>query len=652
MRPVRIGMVVLIAGMASCSGDDGWQPDPCQGVTCPSHSSCQNQGGTAVCTCDGGWVMWEETACIPTGCSPECDEVDAGECLDATNFSVCRLVDDCPTMVAGECPSDQHCVNGNCFLNEVPTCDAGTNPSADVAEPVYVRQVTAPQVWTGWWSSPAVVDLDGDGAKEIIGAFYTVVVWDAEGNELSRISHDERVYAPVVVADLENDGIMEIAVGRSGAWVDVYEWRDGGLVDKAGWPQSTCAAGNCPEVRGLAAADIDHDSNIEIVATNTQGNDGPQVYVFNPDGTMFQPAGISWPAWPRYNVLTGDGGDADANGIGHHGFGCYGLNVGIGDINDDDDLEIIVTYDNHHINAFRNDGTSITSDTSYFSQRGGDYDGLPLDWGQFIRYIDPQVEEDHYHLHVGEWPGPSWTYWAQWTHSPPIVLDIDGDGNNEVAGLPNAEINSPYETHFHALMVLDGDYATEGNRSARRTPGWETLPQTGMPIDGAGGVVPAPAAVNIIGDELPEIVAPDADGHLYAWGPDATQLWAYDYAQGLQVGASEAAVVDLNADGQPEIIFGTYGAAEDAGRLIILSSSGQLLHELPLTQSSGSINGLLAAPTVVDVDGDGTLEIVLLTANDQIHIYNVPGSEENCLLWPTGRANYLRNGMGPHAIRP
>ena len=71
------------------------------------------------------------------------------------------------------------------------------------------------------------------------------------------------------------------------------------------------------------------------------------MFVFSSNGALFQPAGLSFPAWPRYNNRTGTGGDADRNGEGHSGYGCYGLNVGIGNIDDDDDLEIIVTYDNH-----------------------------------------------------------------------------------------------------------------------------------------------------------------------------------------------------------------------------------------------------------------------------------------------------------------
>ena len=79
-------------------------------------------------------------------------------------------------------------------------------------------------------------------------------------------------------------------------------------------------------------------------------------------------AGLVFPAWPRYNNLSGLGGDADRNGQGHSGFGCYGLNVAIGNIDDDGDLEIIVTYDNHHIQAFDLNGVAINA-SSWFTNR-------------------------------------------------------------------------------------------------------------------------------------------------------------------------------------------------------------------------------------------------------------------------------------------
>src|SRR5262249_36553580 len=125
--------------------------------------------------------------------------------------------------------------------------------------------------------------------------------------------------------------------------VIAYEWKGGALSMKAGFPVDVTTANNAPEVRGLAAADLDHDGKLEIVATTTQtastADGGAQVFVFEPSGAPYQPSGLSFTAWPRYNNLTGPGNDADRNGMGHSGYGCYGLNVGIGDIDGDPELE-------------------------------------------------------------------------------------------------------------------------------------------------------------------------------------------------------------------------------------------------------------------------------------------------------------------------
>jgi len=45
------------------------------------------------------------------------------------------------------------------------------------------------------------------------------------------------------------------------------------------------------------------------------------------------------------------------------------------------------------------------------------------------------------------------------------------------------------------------------------------------------------------------------------------------------------------------------------------------------------------------------LDIVVSLKDDaegtQVQIYQVPGSSDNCLLWPTGRGSYLRDGYVP-----
>jgi hypothetical protein len=489
-----------------------------------------------------------------------------------------------------------------------------------------------------------------------VAAYYSLFVFDADGNLLDQADGGNgRIYAPHVVADLDHDGVTEIAYGNAHE-VYVYEWTDGALALKAGFPYDTTTADNPPEVRGLAADDLDGDGTLELVATTTQtvstDEGGAQVFVISPDGSSFQPPGRSFTAWPRYNNLTGPGNDADRNGQGHSGFGQYGLNVGIGDIDDDPELEIIATYDNHHIQAFDLDGVAIDA-SPWFTNRATDYSGERMTWGQFIRWADPQVEEDHYHLHQGTWPDPSWTEWLQWTASPPNVVDLDLDGKSEVVGVPNVEMNVPYETQAYAVMVLEGAHG-DGSRSAMRKAGWETLPRGDAPmaVDGyyPPSGVPAPTTVSIQGDAAPEIIAPLNDGFVYAFDAGGNRLFRFDHRAGQTISyASEVTVADLNQDGAPELVFATYGDPDvsNAGHLFVLDSSGNLLHDVPLPNpgQNGNGNGAPAAPAIWDLDGDGALEIFVQTFDHGMDVFTVPGSGDRCVLWPTARGGPRRTGI-------
>jgi hypothetical protein len=532
-----------------------------------------------------------------------------------------------------------------------PICGTGT-PTGPVQQPAFVRNIAGQ---TSWFASPLVADLDGDGAREIIAAYYTLYVYDAAGNLLDKApGNGSRIYAPHAVCDLDGDQVMEIVCGQ-GHEVYVYEWRNG-LQLKHGWPADTTCAGESPEIRGMAVDDLDGDGRMEIVATTTQTQSaedgGAQVFVFDADGNLYQPADAAFQGcWPRYNNRTGTGGDADRNGAGHEGFGCYGLNVGTGNIDDDPQKEIIVTYDNHHIQAFNHDGQAIDA-SPYFTNRNSNYRDMPLTWGQFIRWADPLVEENHYHLHTGDWPHPSGQEWLQWTASPPSVADLDGDGRNEVIGVPNIEMQVPYVTQAYGIMALEGAYG-DGQRSAMRLPGWEILPRGGRPIDVDGWYppsgVPAPVVTNIQGDDLPEIVVSLNDGCFYAFEADGAELWHFNYTHNKAIMfASEAAVADLNQDGSPEIIFATYGDPDrhDSGNLVVLAADGSLLHDLPLPNPghNGNGNGAPAAPTIADLDGDGQLEILVQTFDHGMDVFTVPGSSESCLLWTTARGGPLRTG--------
>lgn len=533
-----------------------------------------------------------------------------------------------------------------------PVCTGGLS-SGEVRQPNFVRNLSGQ---TSWFASPVVADLDGDGENELIAADYSLSAFSPDGGLIDRADgNGSRIYAPHVVVDLEGDGTVDIVCGQ-GRHVCAYEWRDRKFSIKTGWPADTTCAGSSPEVRGLAAADLDGNGSIEIIATTTQtlptDEGGAQVFVWSANGNLYQPAGVVDAAWPRYNNRPGEGGDADRNGMGHRGYGCYGLNVAVGDIDDDPQREIIVTYDNHHIQVFDPDGEAIDA-SPWFTSRSTDYSGNRMTWGQFIRWYDPDVEADHYHLHVGEWPHPERTEWLQWTASPPHVADIDLDGRGEVIGIPNVEFDVPYVTQAYAIMVLEGAHG-DGSRSAMRKSGWEVLPRGDFPVEVEGwyppGGLPAAAVVDLQGDARKEIVVSLNDGFMYCFSADANRIWRFNYTNGKAIMyASEPMVADLNRDGSPEIVFSTYGdpGVRDSGHLIILGADGTMLHDIALPDPghNGNGNGAPAAPTLADLDGDGQLEIMVQTFDHGMDVFTVPDSGCDCMLWTTARGGPLRMGQ-------
>jgi hypothetical protein len=532
--------------------------------------------------------------------------------------------------VPGAVPATAAPAPAESALAEVCVAQGGTT---GVQAPRLVRQI--PTGETGWFSSPGLVDLDGDGRLEIVAPFYSTFVFDADGKELGRGRAGKgRVYAPSVVADLEGDGVQDVVVGGNEGTVAAYELRGGRLQRKDGWPASTNSGGQSPEVRGLAAADLDGDGRVEVVATTTNTSArGAQVFVLDAGGRRYRPAGHPR-AWPR-----------------DRGYGAFGENVAIGDIDDDPELEILATFDNHQIHAFNHDGTSVLA-SSWFRNRESGAAGRRMAWGDFIRWASPKVERRHYHLHKGAWPSPARQPWLQWTASPPAVADLDGDGRNEVIGLPNVEKHIPYRTQGYAFMVLDGAYG-DGSRSAMRHPGFTRLVTSNRPVHRPQGDwypptgIPAPTVVDLTGDQRPEIVAALPGGRVYAVGPDGRRLWTAKYAPArARTFASEVVAADLDKDGTTELVFGTYSLRRNGGTLVVLSATGKKLSVTRLRHQRRDGNGIgvAAAPSIGDLTGDGTLEIVLTTMDHGVDVYTVPGSGTSCLPWPTGRGNLLRNG--------
>src|SRR5204863_7750491 len=98
---------------------------------------------------------------------------------------------------------------------------------------------------------------------------------------------------------------------------------------------------------------------------------------------------------------------------------------------------------------------------------------------------------------------------------------------------------------------------------------------------------------------------------------------------------------------------GVYGREAGAGRLVVLARDGALLFDVTLAGQQPNANGVGvgAAPSIADLDGDGTLEIVVATFDHGLDVLSVPGSGAACLPWPTARGSLTRAGAGPATAR-
>ena len=519
------------------------------------------------------------------------------------------------------------------LLLAVLTCAA----DGEIAVPVLKwQQCGCYNSWceTGWYSSPAVADLDGDGNMEVVASAYSVVALDGEtGDLLWRVKsgHDRsedpgsvdnvgRTWSGVVIADVDDDGEIEIVTAHSQGYVSVYN-NEGYF--EPGWPQNPVTN----EFRSLAVSDLDGDGNMEI-ACGLARSDNTNVWVFEHDGSIRQ-------GWPRL----ADGDDSSA-------WGTYNDNIGTGDIDGDGLPELIVPSDTITICAYEADGTHIGTNEMYHDHSGHDMDY----WGEVPAYINLSYE-------TRGW-GPCYTEFtvrANFANGPANVVDVNGDGVNEIVVIGDVHDchTSPYTDLYNTPYIFNSDRS----RFSTDEFDWTTPPiETGAPIIQDYSVIesvqPNPVTVDLDGDGRIEILYPSYDGRMHAFWLDKTEHgnWpysVYDSSEGFYRFATEPVVADLDNDGNAEIIFGSWvqKGTKRTGKLHILDHAGNVIHEVDLPPAkSGDWNGVLAAPTLANIDDDSDLELVLNTAHSGVVAYDLPGTAGARVLWGTGRGSYYRNG--------
>ena len=474
---------------------------------------------------------------------------------------------------------------------------------------------------TGWYSSPAVADLDNDRKMEVIGATYSLFVLNGEDGTVqwSTDPPGSRVWPGVVVADVNNDGDLEVVTAHGGGYVHVFN-HAGAIV----WSRQPAAN----ELRGLAAHDLDGDGTLEIVVTGAVYGT-VNTWVLEHDGTTRA-------GWPQ---LSNDSGYA---------YGVFNDNAAVGDLDGDGAGEIVVPSDVHYICAYEANGSQIPAHSMY----GGKA------WGKVGVWESLEIELRGWGHCSGE---RKERYRTNFAHGAGVLADVNRDGIIEIVVTGNV-----YDCGVgHPPGKYNGVYVFNSDRSRFNQDGydWQTPPvDTGAPLSEDYSVIensqPNPAVADLDGDGNKEIVYSSYDGRVHAFWLDKTEhhSWPYDVydaSEGFYRFASEPAIADLDNDGYAEVIFASWvqKGTHRTGKLHILNYLGNLVKEvdLPLAFGSPDWNGALAAPTLANIDADADLEAVLLTAHSGLVAYDLPGTANARVLWGTGRGNYQRTGsvLGP-----
>jgi hypothetical protein len=511
-------------------------------------------------------------------------------------------------------------IDGGPTVPPAPSCSAAGG-SATVTAPVLKKKLKD-DGQEGWMGSPAIVDLDGDGKQEIVAARGgRVMAWHADGTRVMTFNTGkDRIWASPVIGNFTGDGKLEIAVAARDSTF---------LIDAAGKAVPGFPKTWQSELRTIAGGDLDGDGALDIAVG--VGKSGPTdiVNAYHANGTAvagFPPVGAG--------VAGCTPGPCQFAGL-------YDQNMAIGDLDGDGKQDIVSPHDNAYASSFK--GTGVVFDSNPMFLKRKKVSG--------VRYMLNLAEAKQGYSDTEETSNQ-----AHFTNTPPAIADIDKDGKPDIVFVSSVQ-NAAQSDRLRgvALWVVSSD--------ASRHAGWDApfhVPKYVMGLDDGFAKTwegdPDPNAGNLVGltnqvtiaDIDPskpglEMIFAGFDGRIHAVAANKTELWSTPYAENGRALTGGIVVADLSADGSPEIVFATYSPDNGGGSLFILSAAGAQLQKLALPG-----RGAMAAPTIGDADGNGTLDIVVslkdeTDSKEAVYLYEVPGSKPNCSIWPTGRGNNLRN---------
>lgn len=342
-------------------------------------------------------------------------------------------------------------------------------------------------------SSPAIVDLDGDGQLELlIGSDdKNLYALNNDGSLRWTFQTGDQIRSTPAIADLDKDGDLEIVFCSKDKILYILD-EDGNMELEY--------VTNGSIVSTPALSDLDGDSDLEIIF----GDSANYLYVIHHDGTDYE----SFPVNVNESLMTAPA---------------------IGDINGDGSNEIVVGTWSNNVYAY-NLGGSVLSGFPFTT--GGRINSDPaladLDGDGKLEIL---VGSDDNNLYAIDYNGVQVFVYGTGSdlRGSPVVEDIDGDGEPEI-------FFGSVDRNIYGI-----------DRNGNDLPGW--------PFTAASSVKSAPVFYDLDGDGHPEIIAVDLGGKVYALTFEGEMYPNFPVTlDGTTEGSFS--VADIDGDGDPEIAVG------------------------------------------------------------------------------------------------
>ncbi|MBU4488546.1 MAG: VCBS repeat-containing protein [Candidatus Omnitrophica bacterium] len=455
---------------------------------------------------------------------------------------------------------------------------------------------------------PILADMDNDGDMDMLVGTKKGYIQFYRNDGDSYTPHwvlistnydsDKGLWAreAISLCDIDGDGDDDMFVGGQSGTVDFYR-KDEDLWVYL-WDFGPIDVGDYSEP---VLCDIDNDGDYDMFVGEQYG----RIYFYRNDGSAIEPSFILISS----NYESIDVGDRSVPTF------C--------DIDSDDDYDMFIGNSAGKINFYRNDGIPGSPAWTFVTN---EYNSIDVGNNSTLVFCDINSDGDYdmfagngngdilFYENNGSPTSPSWDFVINYTHidvdsnSVPVFCDIDGDGDLDM-----------FISNWNGAITL---YRNDGTGAS---PSWIFVTDKYNSIERQTYIMPSFCDIDNDGDY--DMFIGDIGGQIdfYRNNGTATEaIWAqkiFNYAN-IDVGSySSSTFCDIDNDGDYDLFVGNI-----YGDLYFYCNDGTPSEPqwTLVSDNYGNFNiGFLIRPSFGDIDGDGDYDMCI--GNERAHFYSYRG---------------------------